>query len=134
MTNLKKLEKDIREKLPRLMELRVGCNLVESLTGLQHKIIAHGSTVGDCTLFPVYGEFYGQMIWTDSVDFKKYEIIGHDPMLNDVMEWYFMLKNKDYGKDGFIIESTVKYFNWYLSKPYLKDQPEGLINYLTGLI
>jgi hypothetical protein len=57
------------------------------------------------------------------------EIIGKDPMLNDVLFWLNNLDNAN-------ILSIMRFndtFKWNLSKPYLKDQSTELIDWLNTL-
>lgn len=72
-----------------------------------------------------------------SFDFFKsrFEVIGKDPMLTDVLEWLgtelytvFTYGLEVYGSD------EVYMFTLDLSKPYLKDQSEEVIDFLYNFI
>ncbi|MFJ1491866.1 hypothetical protein, partial [Capnocytophaga canis] len=95
---------------------------------------------------------------------EEYTIIGHDIMLNDVLEWlnhiiyekcipindlgYSGMVKQFYvkGDDGSIIFEildlknpdlgldTIRYGVWNLSSIYLKDQSEELIKFLYNLV
>jgi hypothetical protein len=58
------------------------------------------------------------------------EIIGKDPMLNDVLEWINKTCNR-MNKETIFHACCI---SWQLSFPYLKDQSHELINFLHGLI
>lgn len=139
MKNLEKLEKEIRLKLPRLIELSEGC-LVKDKHGDIEKILHHYESNLVITIDSI-GYVSSTKIFTD-----KDVIIGHEIKLNDVLEW-FRLKNT-YTKqtsisfttrEGFIrlgISSDDHYLigDWDLSKNLLKDQSQELIDSLSELI
>lgn len=71
------------------------------------------------------------------------EIIGKEPMLNDVLKWVLQNpRGKHFdptGMGGFMLRNyntrgTVDFVEWDLTKPYLKDQSKELINWLYELI
>lgn len=139
MTNLERLEKDIREKLPRLMELTEGC-IFKSIK-YTYKIIYYDKI---SKLFKVLYINDGDCTWKYQEEIYNQTIIGHDILLNDILEWLGTI-NQDYTfenngfllyyyEDGYCrIEGSTKP-KWDLSKPLLKDQPQELIDYLASLI
>lgn len=148
MTTIEKLDvivKDIRQKLPRLMELEEGCWV--NRYGEQGIIIE------------VNKESYNTLVANQSVYHnlknatKQDEIIGKEPMLNDMLEWVKILKYfednrfkklyidcngyfyiRDYDTEHQTLEDIPEYIKWDLSKPYLKDQSEELIDFLYSLL
>lgn len=143
---LASLEAQIRKDIPRLMELREGCVIEYFRNGR-----AYNCKVVET--FPSYFNVYfdGEI---ESIDFElsenTFQIIGHDIMLNDVLEWLRNCKRKiifDY-KTGYFLDEFDYYYSfssnyhesapienkiWNLSSPYLKDQPEKLIKFLYDL-
>lgn len=131
----------IRKNIPRLMELREGC-VIEYFRGSR----AYNCKVVET--FPSYFNAYfdGEI---ESIDFElsenTFQIIGHDIMLNDVLEWLDDNK-KDYGfngegyfykekrNEGLAGKELYNFVQWDLSKPYLKDQSEELIKFLYNII
>lgn len=64
----------------------------------------------------------------------KFEIITrfqieHEPMLNDVLRWIFLIKPIESMK---VIVQTI--IHWDLEKPFLKDQDEPTISYLETFL
>ncbi len=51
--------------------------------------------------------------------------LEHEPMLNDVLRWIFLIKPVESMK---VIAQTI--IHWDLEKPFLKDQDEPTIDYL----
>lgn len=149
MKELQELTDDIREKLPKLKELSEGCFFsMENESGLQFKYkvlqIYGGSQIADTgdyddVYLDISSDWDGieERCYLDVIE-RKAEIIGKEPMLNDVLEW---LKYSDM-KDGinmmyeWIWIDTVKEILklWDLSKPFLKDQSPELIIFLHSLI
>ena len=123
MTNLQKLEQEIRTKIPRLMELSEGC-LIRFTDGEIIKISQ------------------GMLRQIKNIDYRNEEftIIGHEIQLNDVLEWLGMMdynycQTTEVNLLCITIESDDYYVSyWDLSKQYLKDQSEGLIKSLSELI
>lgn len=149
--------KDIRQKLPRLMQLEEGCWVERD--GDIGKIIKSNK------------ESYSLLINNNPNPFsylksttKKEEIIGKEPMLNDVLDYMhksnielnYYIDNKE-GIMNLIFSDYNLYYDfcksnanlpekefeekekeispkieasWNLSKLYLKDQSEGLVNFL----
>jgi len=136
MTNLEKLEKEIRLKLPRLMELSDGCIVkFKMMNGVmsKHFII---QCIDD------KGDVYCNNGYTKPPQ-NNLIIIGHEIQLNDVLEWF---RNKNVvnnryvtisftEREGFIrIGEHYLIGDWDLSKNLLKDQSQELIDSLSELI
>ncbi len=130
MTNLQKLEADIRQKLPRLMELTEGClfnfKLMDKTTSKTFKVQW------------IEGDIINANNGYCRVISSSVNVIGHDPNLNDVLEWLgieYMINGK--GTICKWSDDEYRYIpqdNWNLSEPLLKNQDQSVINYLAGLI
>jgi hypothetical protein len=127
MTNLERLEADIRAKLTRLMEPTKGC-----------LFYFYGSvyTINHIDEFNVYAsKSYREHTCIIREKFDIYACVyGHDPMLNDVLEWMWVKDNSrllETHQSNLLIDSSNK---WDLSHPYLKDQSQEIIDYLASLI
>lgn len=132
------VEKAIREALPRLLESTIGC------------WFKNPKEVGYEKLIGIDGQRYcfdyGDGIYFHSYFPSKFKVIGHDILLNDVLEWFKNLNHEtiivsQITAHGILIgtENTdtlraVQFPKWDLSKPYLKDQSEELIEFLYNLI
>jgi len=141
MKELEELTAEIRKKLPRLMELESG-QIIRSLIEDTSCIIDEGElfTVGkgDCTKFNENSIEIGGYIYIINKDF---EIVGKDPMLNDVLEWFAV---KEITGLHFVTNHFINFSlhnnmpticgKWDLSKPFLKDQSPELIKFLYGFI
>ncbi|MFK8281656.1 hypothetical protein [Capnocytophaga cynodegmi] len=136
---LASVEAQIRKDIPRLMELKEGCVLFNRRNEDNLKIICLD------TDFDEYVCLKNKMYLT-GVPFKDvslFEIIGHEIMLNDVLEW---LKNKFSNEviiyegnnvfkiKGYNFDYDLGEFEWDLPSLYLKDQSEELIKFLYNLI
>lgn len=141
---LAEVEAKIREDIPRLMELNVGCKLwfSDSHNSSLIKIIAEDKEE-DC--FYVLEDSYDVDKYKKSFINEHYQIIGHDIMLNDVLEWLLFnafsvefQENGDFNKyrysDNNLVFDRFDFASWYLPSPYLKDQSEELIKFLYNLI
>lgn len=147
------LEKEIRKVLPRLLELSMGCKLWKD--GYFYTYIGKLIPEIDVRYTNPYHlhHFYSEEFIKDKKEtflyaigdnkFKNYKIIGHDILLSDVLEWLKELELSD--KIGtfeigftpmgrFAIKQKETIVFWDLSKPYLKDQSEKLIEFLYNLI
>lgn len=133
---LKELTEKIRKAIPRLMELEDGCMV---------KYSGEIFTVGeDCNTLNSDTSLHLYELNIDIIE-EEYQIIGKEPMLNDVLEWLdIILVDKDIHceikKKYIIIYPTYndmmyckKIGKWDLSKPYLKDQSKELIEKLNNL-
>lgn len=145
MTTQEKLhavETAIRKTLPRLTEPTEGCRILEKGKAEENYsiILVDGD---DYTIFTPYS--FGLPI--DKIDqedlSENYEIIGHDILLSDVLEWLNAINELNTSvilrKEVFEfqrIEKENKLFivGWDLSKPRLADQSEELIDLLYNLI
>ncbi|MFP3835375.1 hypothetical protein [Chryseobacterium sp. SIMBA_028] len=156
MKALEQLTADIREKLPRLMDLTQG-SIIKSLIEDKRNYL-----VKDSFLEIGYNEDYTCLVDNQHVNIRQvhldgytyklesFEIIGKEPILNDVLEWHSKHHSKNSHFEVFnIVMNDVKHpagvfldyseedtarFIWDLSKPYLKDQTPELITFLHGLI
>lgn len=143
MTTQEKLQiitQQIRKDIPRLMELSKGCIIKSNDVGTEYKIVG---TLGKlCFIF--------NGVRVDDIHIsnilKHFKIIGHEPMLNDVLEWFEKMRQlpeDTFFQDLFFQTNNGKYLEiygdggliekWDLSRPYLKDQSEELINFLYNL-
>jgi len=145
MKALEELTREIREKLPRLKELSEGQRLLTIISDEPNDIyegafetIGIGAELLENRNIEIGGYEY-------EIE-KSFEIVGKDPMLNDVLEW-LSIKNDTVDYYGFDSAGNYLWFNhalnkfstnptvkWDLTKPYLKDQSPELINFLHGLI
>lgn len=150
MKELEELTREIREKLPRLMELSEGQRLITLISDEPNDIyegayerIGIGAELLENGNIEIGGYEYEIG--------KSFEVVGKDPMLNDVLEWHqdYYSKNSHFEVETFSAEGVKysigcfysydsddeieKYF-WDLSKTYLKDQSPELIKFLHSLI
>lgn len=163
MTTQQKLhavETAIRKALPRLMELSYGCKLKGNKFGNEYKFISQTTEEGkDYTSYHLYDKDYNRptvfitdFFVIDPNDYTAFTILGHDILLSDVLEWLRLFNNDYCLWDGMFLK-PVGASNYYaefetingesfdkntikldLSKPYLKDQSEELIDFLYNLI
>lgn len=136
---LKELTEKIRKSIPRLMELSDGCVIKY---GTETEWIVSKKENEFVYIISYISISARKVIHQED---EKIEIIGHEPMLNDVLEWLdIILVDKDIHceikKKYIIIYPTYndmmydkKICKWDLTKPYLKDQSEELIKYLNNL-
>ena len=130
---LNELTTEIRKSIPRLMELSEGCVIKP------HK---QNEFVLDATYKikeTKYGTFVDSLMYMyDTYCDSDFEIIGHEPKLNDLLEWFLSVKD-----DSMLFTSTCGNIFlglnkdkqiWDLSKSKLSDQSEQLINFLHDLI
>ncbi|MFJ1431931.1 hypothetical protein ACILD7_02375 [Capnocytophaga canimorsus] len=163
---LASLEAQIRKDIPRLIELREGCLLMKNEK--HDNVLKRGEVVKISCLWNdiIQVSPIGEPLSRNYVECQikdLFEVIGHEIMLNDVLEWlnytiykkhisigglentemvkHFYIK----GDDGSIIFEildlknpdlgldTIRYGVWDLSSIYLKDQQERLIKFLYNL-
>lgn len=151
MKALEELTADIREKLPRLKELEAGCKFTrkDEFGIIWENIILQvggGGQIADTgdyhdACYEVYSNRDGIETFAD-LDREIENVIGKDPMLNDVLEWI----NDDsisvycdgcfcHAENGlYYLEDGNDIIRWDMSSPNLKDQSPKLIEFLHGLI
>ncbi|GIJ96586.1 hypothetical protein CAPN001_11550 [Capnocytophaga stomatis] len=80
------VEQQIRKDIPRLMELREGCWIKQKTPEKDFliKVVAVKNGLLNCVLGFTQIMFPVKQVVEDS---ESFEIIGHDIMLNDVLEW-----------------------------------------------
>lgn len=135
-TNLEILTKLIREKVPRLMELTDGCIVYTDVKpdapttiGVNgYSISTDKVIVDDCAPGESRNKYQ-----------KIIKVIGHEPMLNDILEFYCT-----YNTDLTTVSSVDKLFketdnikhlmsvmmSWETSSPYLKNQDVKIISFI----
>lgn len=137
MTNYKKLKQKIQEAVPSLKEFINGC-IIETPHWNMFK------QKYEDNLFDVYIIYFGNVYDEDAgfvcntVDIERHFDLskckyGKEPMLNDVLAWL----DKTVGCWSCIV-GQLTYIRelmvyWDLSKPYLKDQDQKLIDWLVGI-
>ena len=138
MTNYEVLKEKIQNKILRLKELNNGC-IIEK----PHFNIFAQKYIPDT--FDVYYILNNNIHNKDggilcSVEDMDREFIlsqckfGKEPMLNDVLEFIYIsksYKNSPIPHEERMILNFLK--KWDLSKPYLKDQSDKLIDYLVTI-
>ncbi len=131
---LKAVTDYIRAKLPRLMKLEKGCFLFNAL-GIYEVVKVENDDVYSVDIRSRKRIFYDK----ESSIIRNCDILGKDIMLNDVLEWINVII-EEVKKEGFekriYLYVRIKELSgqWDLTKPYLKDQNEELINFLHRLI
>ena len=131
---LNELTEAIRKSIPRLMELSEGC-----VIKLKKRIYKFNAYLNEHLIHAVGLDTSSVLIYTDD----DFIIIGHEPLLNDVLEWHSLNGRCKYSH--FEVSKGEAYFsiydgeenesiNWDLSKLKLSDQSEELINFLHDLI
>lgn len=134
---LEALSNSIRKYILRLRELGKGCLLSDKGNNLY---LIHTKERNDCYYIEDLENGNIEHFKTDYIK-KYFKIVGHEITLNDVLEYFEIRRQYIYiGCDGhfykkfyeeeFIDVSIVIDYPWDLSKPYLKDQSEELINSL----
>ena len=132
---LKELTDAIRNALPRLMVIEKGQIFHSKYYGdiVATRIGKHSEKV--CS---IYGFDLKDGLPRDNYYPRDIELVGKNPQLNDVLEWFLSIKN-----DSMLFTSTCGNIFlglhkdkqiWDLSKPFLKDQSEDLINFLHSII
>ena len=130
---LNELTEAIRKSIPRLMELSEGCVLEK----YNEKYKIHEVKNERYYLTNILGGHTKYEIDRD------YTIIGHEPLLNHVLEWHSLNGRDKYSH--FEVSKGEAYFsiydgeenesiNWDLSKSKLSDQSKELIDFLHDLI
>lgn len=139
MTKLEQLTEEIKKELPRLMELTDGCIIKTPHWNIFIQMYEKNK----------YDDYYifGSSIFNDNYDkicsvaniykefSKETSIIGHPILLSDVLDFIYKSNAYIYSKTGEDVAMIHKcIYHYDLSKPYLKDQSEELIDYLHSLI
>mgnify|MGYP003493460301 CR=1 FL=1 len=119
---LNELKAEIRKAIPRLMELSEGCEIK-----IQYDVSFFITGKSFDTYYAV-SENGWNFKTLDSIDIM--ETIGHEPLLNDVLEYFLEYTSLDFNtrQMAYILAS------WDLSKSKLSDQSPELINFLHDLI
>ena len=121
---LNELTTEIRKAIPRLMELSEGCE-IKTQSGTKYKIYLEEESFYNC-----FNEKVVTTSMTKPLSTHSYTIIGHEPLLNDVLEYFLEYTSLDFNtrQMAYILAS------WDLSKSKLSDQSPELINFLHDLI
>ena len=131
---LNELTTEIRKAIPRLMELSEGCEIISKIVDYFNNIEIESNFI-----ICKNAEFDGEDIVVGDYFYStdNFTIIGHEPLLNDVLEWIDTNKcSVSIRKDGFVFYRMDDLYivDWDLSKSKLSDQREQLINFLHYLI
>lgn len=138
MKALEELTRDIREKLPRLMELSEGCVFCYPTSKDINYIVTQEEI--EMISFNRVETFSQPRVEYKSVIRETRLIIGKEPMLNDVMQYLWKLVEEDHENQDEILfgigclTNAYDNFCWNFKNPYLKDQSPELIAFLHGLI
>ena len=121
---LNELKVEMRNAIPRLMELSDGCE-IKTQSGTKYKIYLEEESFYNC-----FNEKVVTTSMTKPLSTHSYTIIGHEPLLNDVLEYFLEYTSLDFNtrQMAYILAS------WDLSKSKLSEQSPELINFLHDLI
>ena len=121
---LNELKVEMRNAIPRLMELSEGCE-IKTQSGTKYKIYLEEESFYNC-----FNEKVVTTSMTKPLSTHSYTIIGHEPLLNDVLEYFLEYTSLDFNTRQMadILASCD------LSKSKLSDQSPELINFLHDLI
>lgn len=122
MDKLKELTNDIHLKIPRLMDDGVG--QIYEWGDSCCTMISFDPIEESCILFD--GERSHQ--WYLSEIQTKFQPLGMEPMLNDVLEYLYKLPPME----RYNMQTLINF--WDLTKPYLKDQSNETIDFLCNLL
>lgn len=142
---LNELTTEIRNAIPRLMEFSDGCEIISKIEDCYNDIeIESNFIIGK------NAKFYGEDIFIGGYFYStdNFTIIGHEPLLNDVLQWLSIISRFDeycINCTGDIIEIhedendrrrwfEIQNLKWDLSKSKLSEQSPELINFLHDLI
>ncbi len=128
---LNELTNEIRKSIPRLMELSEGCE-IKTQSGTRYKIYLEEESYYNC-----FNEKVVTTSMTKPLSPHTYTIIGHEPLLNDVLEWLKIKSEIAFGVNDKRLYDHFKVWklnDWDLSKSKLSEQSEQLINFLHYLI
>lgn len=141
----------IRKALPRLIEAREGCVIYNKNRDTYFKflIIDKESKTAykrNLSTGEITGTGFHNTDLESVIELSNDKIIGHDILLNDVLEWLGTLFHFSIDHKGIIYKEFDYYFEGGLdrdytevarvdfSKPYLKHQSEELWNFLYNLL
>ena len=133
------LSNEIRKALPYLMELSEGCLIEDINTNEIHKVNSFHIQVGNIIRLHTtdLSNTFGGGSSFNYIP-KHHKIIGHEPMLNDVLAWLSNIDTSMYFLNiyGIFFNRHISNMRivWYFEKSHLKDQSEQLINFLYSLI
>jgi hypothetical protein len=142
MTNEQKIDalsNEIRKALPYLMELSEGCLIEDINTNEIHKVNSFHIQVGNVIRLHTtdLSNTFGGGSSFNYIP-KHHKILGHEPILNDVLVWFSIKKASIMliSIFGTFYNHNLEYssIEWNLEKPYLKDQSVELVNFLYSLI
>ncbi len=142
---LRAVTEDIRSKLPRLKELEKGCLLKynDDFIEICKKMPKTSKFNDNFYQGFSHDDICGHWFYENQIEDLGYEIIGKEPMLNDVLEWFNKKEFKTeltgqgllyavIGKDHPMKKAISCRVD--LSKPYLHQQSEELITFLYELL
>lgn len=141
------VENAIRKALPRTKKLSKGCKILFDLNEVHTDVVGEIIGIDDANVAIVITEDLAQRR-VSLKNFDEQKIIGHDILLSDVLEWLeetrpnsnltIELNRVSSIRKGYSMTLFIQFddldCDWYLSKPYLKDQNEELIEFLYDLI
>ncbi|MBT0572488.1 hypothetical protein OKE68_08925 [Riemerella anatipestifer] len=136
---LKIITDNIRQKLPRLMELEEGCLIKDKGTDIIGKIVHKDD---DEFIFIQWMDDMYVKHSKCSLEYLKnrFKSLGKEPMLTDMLEWLSLLKEVSLcyldNNSLLVIEKSGKFYYQVIdiTKPYLKDQSKEVIDFLYNFI
>ncbi len=132
---LKAVTEDIRRELPELMKLEKGCILKydDDFIEICKKLPKTSKYNDNFYQGFSYDDNCGHWFYENQIEDLGYKIIGKEPMLNDVIDWFY-LKGIYFSFSMYNSQIKKEHIKWDFSKPYLKDQSEEFINFLYELL
>lgn len=127
MDKLKELTNDIHLKIPRLMDDKVG-QIYERGGDIFKCVLVQTGVVGDTLYYLMDLQDFQISSYYESEIQTKFQPLGMEPMLNDVLEYLYILPPMERHN----IQTLINF--WDLSKPYLKDQSKETIDFLCKLL
>lgn len=140
---LQTLEKQIRKDLPRLLQPTEGCWVF--LKGYNNSLFKIVHRRAKEFLVDDY-QGHKPRTYENKKFFEWFEIVGHDILLSDVLEWLGKFFYFRINQEGIIYKEFDSYFQGELDRDYievgkidfsksrLSDQSKELINFLYNLI
>lgn len=135
MNKLDLLKQSIRKNIPSLMEIGKGLLFLRKRIDAPDELEDILEFCGSSTYSVIYHnseiDHFGRFDKKQPLG----KIIGKEPMLNDVLAWFKLSKYEYAHFEGhyFLIyngDEKCDPIEWDLSKPYLKDQSEQMIDFL----